>query len=1295
MSEKNRRDVEMSNFSVKKPYTVFVGVVIILVLGIISFMNLTTDLLPSMEMPYVAIITTYPGATPEKVEEAVSKPIEQGMMRISNIKEVSSTSSENYSMVMLEFNGESNMDSVMIEISQELDVLEANLEEGVQTPTVMQMNPDMMPVLMTAVDMENADSSKITEFVENTLIPELESVDGVASVDTYGAIENELKIKLNQEKINQVNDKMLASVNAELADKKKDLDKAKREINSGKSQLATTKTEKTQEIADGIAAVESGRNEITKAEIELSSKGAELNSTKAELESNLAQITSAETEMVTKKQELETGLAAFNAQITEMQTQKTALEARKAELEAKQVSGEITGAELLELTEATNNILKLDASISAIQSNEAFTGLQAGLAQIDQKQAEVAAGKEQLTSGLAQINTGLAQMSEATNMINAKKAELDSTSSMLQVAQSTLVSETTKAETELNIAQKQLDEGLEQFEDARDKALEQASIDGIITTELVSQILTAENFAMPAGYIGENITVKVGDKFATIEEIQNLVLFHFDMKGLEEVKLSDLADIEVTNNGDDIYAKVNGNNGIVLAFSKQSTASTKDVSSAVQEKLAQLDEKYEDISFTNLMDQGVYIDMIIGSVMQSLVIGGILAIVVLFLFLKEWKPTIIVAVSIPVSVVFAIAMMYFSGITINIMSLSGLALGVGMLVDNSIVVIENIYRLRKEGKDVKEAAMAGAKSVTGAIIASTLTTICVFLPIVFVQGMSRQLFQDIGLTIAYSLIASLIMALTVVPAMASKMFHKVTDKENKFINKLSEGYSGLLGVSLKCKPVVIILVVVLLGTSIYLMTKMEIEFIPQVASDEMSISITMPKEATFEETRTLADTVMSRILEITDISKVGAIDNATGSSMMNSSASGVSMYLVLGEERTLTNEEIATKIEELTADLNAEIEISTSDMDMSAMMASGISAQIVGNDIDKLKEISQDVESKLAAIEGVDEIEGVAENSSKEKRIHVDKNKAMKYNLTVAQVYSTIASQIKTEIEGTTVEIDKKEYQIILQKADSDVVNPENLMNIELDVKEDEEDKTIHLSEIATLEDNTGLENIMREKNNRYVTVSCAIKDGYNSTLVSREVQDMLKAYQAPEGYSVKVQGELDSTMEYIRDLLLMIVVAILFIYLIMVAQFQSLKLPFIVMFTIPLAFTGGILALFFTGQAISIIAMLGFLVLAGIVVNNGIVFIDCVNQLVEQGMERVEAIKQTGKLRLRPILMTALTTILGLLSMALGIGDGAEMTQPLGIVAIGGLLYSTILTLFFVPVLYDLFCRKKKKFVK
>ncbi len=270
----------MSGFSVKKPYTVFVGVIIIMILGIISFTNLTTDLLPSMELPYVAIITTYPGANPEKVEESVSKVIEQGMMGISNIENVTSTSAENYSMVLLEFAGDSNMDSVMIEISQELDVLKSVLEDGITTPIVMQINPDMMPVLMSAVDMEGKNSSEITEFVENTLVPELESVAGVASVETYGAVEDEIVIQLKQEKIDRINDKMLENVSSELAKTKKDLDQAKSQINSGSAELEKTKTEKTKQIAEGLSAIESGRNEITKAEMELNSKANELTATK-------------------------------------------------------------------------------------------------------------------------------------------------------------------------------------------------------------------------------------------------------------------------------------------------------------------------------------------------------------------------------------------------------------------------------------------------------------------------------------------------------------------------------------------------------------------------------------------------------------------------------------------------------------------------------------------------------------------------------------------------------------------------------------------------------------------------------------------------------------------------------------------------------------------------------------------------------------------------------------------------------------------------------------------------------
>lgn len=1276
----------MSNFSIKKPFTVFVGVVIVIILGIVSFMNLSTDLLPSIELPYVAIVTTYVGASPEKVEESVSKVIEQGMMGISNIENVTSTSSENYSMVLLEFSGDSNMDSVMIEISQELDVLESNLEEGVSTPIVMQINPDMMPVLMSAVDMENSDSSQITEFVQNNLIQELESVSGVASVDLYGAVQNEIKIKLDQNKIDEINDKMLANVDSELSKTKKELDDAKLKISSGKAELEKTKTEKGKEIAEGLSAIESGRNEITKAEIEISNAEKEMSNKRGELESSLSELAKAETELNNQKSNLQCLQNELSNQLLNVQSQKENLNKRKLELETKNTDGTITLEESFELNLIPENIVLLDATIKGIEEGQ--NKLNIGLTEMSNKEQELISGKNQITEGLNQINLGVSTITDQRNAIEAKKSELNTTFAMLQVAQSTLTSETTKASTQLDSAEKELNDGVKQFESARDEAYKKASLDGIITVDLASNILKAENFEMPAGYINDDIIVKVGEKFSSIDEIKNLVLFTFDMEGLEEIKLEDLASIEVTNNQNDIYTKVNNNNGLILSFSKQSTASTKDVSEAIQKKMKDLEEKYNNISFTNLMDQGVYIDMIIGSVMQSLVIGGFLAIIILFLFLKEIKPTLIVAISIPVSVVFAIAMMYFSGVTINIMSLSGLALGVGMLVDNSIVVIENIYRLKKEGKEIRESAREGARKVTGAIIASTLTTICVFLPIVFIQGISRQLFTDIGLTIAYSLIASLIVALTVVPAMGSRLLTKVTEKENKFINKLTEGYVKLLEKALKLKILVIVLVIVLLGTSIFLVTRMEIEFIPSVNSNEMSLSIIMPDNSSDEEGRNVSNQIIEKLLTIDEIEKIGAMD-MSGSISMFGTGSGISMYIILDEKRDKTNEEIANQIKDLTKDLNCDLDISTSNMDMSAMMESGVSVKIKGNEIKTLKELGADIESKLKNVDGIGEIEGVSENSSQEKLVKVDKNRAMKYGLTVAGVYQVIAGELKEEIEGANIEIDNKEYQLIIQKPDESKLSVDNLMNIELDGKENNEEVKVKLSDISVLMDSATLESISRENNNRYITVSASIKDDASTTQTSRAVEKLLKDYETPNGYKIEIEGENDSVMEYISDLMLMIFVAVIFIYLIMVAQFQSFKLPFIVMFTIPLAFTGGLLALFFTGQTINIIAMLGFLVLAGIVVNNGIVFIDCINQLRDEGIELTKAILQTGKLRLRPILMTALTTILGLLSMALGIGDGAEMTQPLGIVAIGGLLYATLLTLFLVPCLYAIFCKK------
>lgn len=398
--------------------------------------------------------------------------------------------------------------------------------------------------------------------------------------------------------------------------------------------------------------------------------------------------------------------------------------------------------------------------------------------------------------------------------------------------------------TQLEDAEQKLADAQEQFDQARDAAYKKADLSGVLTADMLGNILMAQNFNMPAGYITEGeeqYLVKVGEEYASLEELENTLLMHMDVDGVGDVRLSDVADIALTDNAGESYAKVNGNDGVVLSFQKQSTASTATVSQRINSAIAQLQEQNPGLHITPLMDQGDYIDMVVGSVLSNLLWGGLLAIIVLIFFLKDAKPTFIVACSIPFSLMCAITLMYFTDVTLNIISLSGLALGVGMLVDNSIVVIENIYRLRSLGVPASKAAIQGAKQVSGAIFASTLTTICVFLPIVFTQGISRELFTDMGLTIAYSLLASLVVALTLVPAMGAAVLKNTKEKSHRWFDAFVEGYQRLLGWALRHKAPVLSGVTALLAISIFLTTQMGTAFIPAMDSPQMSAILTMPR----------------------------------------------------------------------------------------------------------------------------------------------------------------------------------------------------------------------------------------------------------------------------------------------------------------------------------------------------------------------------------------------------------------------------------------------------------------------
>ncbi len=895
---------------------------------------------------------------------------------------------------------------------------------------------------------------------------------------------------------------------------------------------------------------------------------------------------------------------------------------------------------------------------------------------------------------LANIETRMQVISAMEPSLNAGLEQAKQGYEALTSGQMTASSKLAAAQAQILLGQSKIDEGIEEFKAARENAVEQADLKNIITESMISGILTANNFSMPAGYLEDTTgkyLVKVGDVYGSTEELGNTLLFHTEATG--EVRVRDVADVAVQNTSDGTYAKVNGADGIVLSFQKQSTASTADVAHRIADTIETLQAGKSGLRITPLMNQGDYIDMIVGSVLENLLFGGALAILVLLLFLRDWRPTVVIACSIPISLMFAVTLMYFSNITLNIISLSGLALGVGMLVDNSIVVIENIYRMRSQGVPVKKAAVEGAKQVAAAIAASTLTTICVFLPIVFTQGISRQLFTDMGLTIAYSLSASLIVALTLVPAMSATTLRTVSEKKHGLFEKFVNGYEKVLRWSLDHKKTVLLGAVGLLAVAVLGVTVMGTAFIPEMNSEQMSATLSLREEEEGVDLYALSDQVSDAILGIDGVEYVGAMDGGSSMLGMGGGSGSISYYILLSEGRRASNKEIEREIYARTADLAGEVSVQSSTMNMSMLSGSGVELVLKCNDLDVLAEESEKIAEILRTVEGLADVKTGYEGADVELRVTVDKDAAMRYSLTVAQIYSEIASALVEETDSTTVTAGDTDYPVVIIRHNPQNLTAATLGDFKMTVTNtDKEEEEIRLSDIATISQEQAVGTVRRDNQARYNTVTAAVADGYNIGLVSRELEKALESYTPPAGCTLEEQGENETINSALGDLVQMVLLAIVFIYLIMVAQFQSLLSPFIVLFTIPLAFTGGLLLLWICGMELSVISMLGFLVLAGVVVNNGIVFVDYTNQLREEGMKKREALIETGRARVRPILMTALTTILAMSTMALGIGSGAEMTQPMAVVTIGGLTYATLLTLIVVPVVYDLLHRRPMK---
>ncbi len=1281
----------MPAFSVKKPLTVFVAVLAIIVLGVVAYIKMTPDLLPNMDFPYAIIVTAYPGASPESVEQEVTGPVEQSMATLEHIKEVTSTSSNSVSTVVLEFEEGVNMDTVAVDIQQKITALSGQWSDTVATPYVMKINPSMLPVMVTAISYDGKDVHQVSDFVDETLAQKLTGVTGVASVDINGTVDRQLHVILDPEKLDSVSQTVYDAAAKKLDAAQKQLNDAKAQLTAAQKALAEGKAAAADGIGDGVvSAIKKARSALPDVTAPAgAATGTDLPATATDLgplPENPADWPDYFSQI--DPQQWTDRISALSAQLEALQ--KTMTDASKA---------------MESLTDTLNN----DKELNKIGS---------------------------------QLSQGVGGLLDAVTLL-------------------------TKSEMQLDSALSTVEQGLASLKDTRKDLESQTDVGGMLSMSTISALLTAQDFAMPAGYVsdesGVQYMVSVGDALASEEELRTLVLFDLGLEDVAPIRLEDVATVFVTDNSAEIYTKLNGENGVIASFTKQSNYATAQVSENLADRFAALEKEYPGLHFVPLMDQGDYIHLIVNSILSSLLWGALFSVVVLFLFLRDWRPTVITLVSIPVSVIFAIVLMYFSGVTINMISLSGLAVAVGMLVDNSVVVIENIYRLRAKGYTVIQAAVSGAGQVLGAITASTLTTVCVFLPIVFVEGITKQLFTDLALTMCYSLLASLLVALTLVPAMASGLLRREHQAKKGVLDYVYPAYEKALRWSLDHKAGVLLLSLVLLVTTGFAAVQRGFTFMPDMDMNMINVTVAMPEDADMARAVALTDEVGQRALAVENVESVGAMIG--GGSMTGGMTGGgqydATLYITLPEGKS--GNAAGRAIEAACQDLDCTVSASGAMAGMDFITGSGIGVNLYGTDMETLHQAATALARRMEQVDGVASVSDGWEDAAAALHVAVDREKAMAHGMTVAQVYMKIAAALPATVTGADVTLDGSKMGVVIEGLEADRVTVENLLDLTItpdsslsamasmggmggssmgsmggssmgamssmmrmmgggssadmssmmammggstamtgsspisgtaDADEGEGDGSFKLGDVATVEKTVSLATIRHDEQRRYVTVTAQAAEGRNVTLVTAAVQRAVGSLTLPDGVTLAYSGENEQIMEAMEQLLLMLLLGVILVYFIMVAQFQSLKSPFIVMFTIPLAFTGGFMALLIAGIEISVVSLIGFVMLVGIIVNNGIVLVDYINQQRIAGMARRDAIVDAGVTRMRPIFMTSLTTILGLIVMALARNVGTSLMQPVALVCIGGLLYATLMTLFVVPCIYDMMNKKELRHV-
>ena len=1277
----------MEKFSVKKPFTVLVAVIMVLMLGFVSISNMQTNLLPDVNTPYLMVVTVYPGASPERVESEVSDVMQNALGTVAGVEKVTATSAENYSLLLMQFSDDTDMNSAMVKVSNKVDQTTASLPSSCLTPSIIEYSLNMNAFMTVAVSREGSDVYDLSEFVSDTLVPYVERKGGVSSVSTNGLIEKMVQVQLSQEKIDAINEKLLEVIDVQLADARKQLESAEAQIEAGRKEYNRQFKNYSNTVSDTMMQEMSGQ--VGDA-IEVVRKQAQALLDSVNQLIAVVQEPEIQQALIDVRDGLQRVMDKFNE--TGMKDIDSLIE---IVAELRDITDKLTGA-LQQLQQRLNTESGTEGSTAADLADDL---------QVQQS----------LNTVYNTLNDVIKAMDDVPGLTKTFSDAIGNFSQQQMQAYMKF----TEAREMLNEYEKQLAEAKQTYADAEEKAMASSDVSKLLDIDTLAQLIYAQNFSMPAGYVkdssGKSWLLKVGEEYDSIEDISGALLLHVD--GFGDVRLSDVADVEVIDNAEASYTRLNGERAAVLKIYKGATSSASEVSDNCLSAFQELEAQYDGLHVVVLSNQGNYITIIVKSILSSMVIGAALAIIVLAIFLRDVKPTLVVGFSIPLSVLFAVVLMYFTGMDLNVMTLAGLSLGIGMLVDNSIVVIENIYRLRGRGVPAARAAVQGAKQVGMSVVASTLTSVCVFLPVVFSSSIVKSLMQPMSLCIGYCLMASLIVALTVVPAAASTVLKKAEPKQLKWFDKIQDKYAKSLEWCFRHRALPLLAAVVLLAFCGWRVFSMGVELLPTITSNEAIVTLSTTKDLSKEDSYAIAGKAVEAMLEVDHVEEVGITTDTRVAGMdigqlglpttitdLLSAANSYGTYQVnVMLDESLSSSEIETARQALEdalsgiEDCTAKVEISGM-QELTSQLASGLSVKIYGADAETLSQLSEKVVDIVNDTEGFANATNGLGSGDATINLHIDRDKVRSYGLTVAQVYQQIAAKLTTTTTAQTpVTVDGSTMSVQISN-NLDPVTKENMMDITFETTVMSADGTTStgtctLADMATWDTGSAPDSITSEDQTQYVSVTADTLDGYNTTVQARVLEKKLNEFalsdEMPEGCSFSMGGESDSVNFMVNEMVQWLALALPFVYLVMVAQFQSLLSPFIVLFTIPLAFTGGLLGMLFTGQQLTMISLMGFIVLMGTVVNNGIVFVDYANQLRLGGMERRAALIATGKTRMRPILMTTLTTVLAMLQLVFSNDMASQLMSGMAIVIICGLSYATLMTLYIVPILYDILFKK------